>query len=174
MNGIQQTTKQAGKFVLVGVLNTLIDVIILNAFVFLGLTAAFILLGQKFLIANIISVFVAMLNSFILNKLWTFESKEGNLYQQILSFFVITVIGMFVIHQIIFNSLYFGFEAISSFVVSVVHLVGLSRIFSDAFVTLNFAKGAAIIVSLIWNFLGYKFIVFKPPSEPKSYPQAGA
>jgi len=161
MENIQQTTKQAGKFALVGVLNTLIDVVILNILVFFGLKTIFIIFGQKFLLANIISVCVAMINSFVLNKLWTFESKGGNIYQQIFSFFIITVIGMFVIHQIVFSSFYFGFKSASSFIISIINFIGLSRFFSDTFIILNFAKGMAVIASLIWNFIGYKFIVFK-------------
>jgi putative flippase GtrA len=168
MDGIQQTTRQAGKFAFVGIINTLIDFLVLNSLVFLGLTAFFIIFGRQFLIANIISVFVAMINSFILNKLWTFESRAGDVYRQILKFFVVTVIGMFVVHQIVFNSLYFGLETISSFIISVVHLLGLNRIFSDAFIALNFSKGIAVGASLIWNFLGYKFIVFKPKVNSQS------
>ncbi len=153
--------KQVGKFAIVGVINTLIDIAILNSLVFLGFTVALMVVGQKFLIANIISVVIAMINSFILNKQWTFKTEEGNIYKQIFQFLAITIIGMFVIHQIIFNALYYGLPSISNFIVSIVHFLKLSGIFSDSFIALNFAKIIAIIGSLIWNFIGYKFIVFK-------------
>lgn len=153
--------KQVGKFAIVGVINTLIDIIILNSFVFLGFTATLIIVGQKFLIANIISVAIAMINSFILNKQWTFKIEEGNIYSQIIKFFIITIIGMFVIHQIIFNALYYGLPQISNLIILIVHFLKLNSIFSDSFIILNFAKIIAIIGSLIWNFIGYKLIVFK-------------
>ncbi len=157
-----KTTEQAGRFVIVGILNTLIDYFILNILVFFGFTAVLMILGQKFLIANIISVFVAMINSFVLNKKWTFQSEGGNIYLEIIKFFITTIIGMFVINQIIFNSFYYGFPSISSLVVSVVHFLNLNNIFSDNFIILNFSKSIATVASLIWNFLGYKFFVFKP------------
>lgn len=156
-----ETGKQVGKFAIVGVINTLVDVAILNVLVFLGFAATFIVFGQKFLIANIISVAAAMINSFILNKQWTFKSDRGNVYLEAVKFFAITMIGMFVIHQIIFNTLYYNFTFLSSMAVSIIHFIGLNKIFSDNFVVLNFSKAIAIFGSLIWNFIGYKFIVFK-------------
>ena len=155
------TTKQAGKFAIVGVINTLVDVVILNILVSFGITAVFMILGQKFLVANVISVAVAIINSFILNKFWTFQASGENFYIQIIKFLVITIIGMFVLHQLVFNSLYYGLPFISGFAVSITHFLRLSSIFSDQFVALNFAKAIAIVVSLVWNFIGYKFIVFK-------------
>ena len=157
----QKTAKQAGKFVVVGVLNTLIDFAVLNILVFLGFTAAFTLLNQKFLIANIISVAVAMINSFILNRQWTFRSAGGSVYFEILKFLIITIIVIFVIHQLIFSLLYYRFNILADAAVAIVHLVKLNGIFSDQFIILNVAKVIAVIGSLIWNFLGYKFIVFK-------------
>lgn len=152
---------QVGKFAVVGAINTLIDVIILNALVFLGFTAAIIILGQKFLTANIISVSAAMINSFMMNKQWTFKSTgKGNIYLEIIKFFIITIIGMFVVHQLIFNVLYFNLPFISSIMVSMIHYLKLSGVFSDEFVILNFSKIIAIFGSLVWNFIGYKFIVF--------------
>ncbi|MEK7634418.1 MAG: GtrA family protein [Patescibacteria group bacterium] len=153
--------KQVGKFAVVGVINTLVDVIILNSLVFLGFTAILTIFGQKFLIANIISVAIAMINSFILNKQWTFKTEGGNIYKQIFQFLAITIIGMFVIHQIIFNTLYYELPSISNLIILIIHFLKLNNIFSDSFIMLNFAKIIAIIGSLIWNFIGYKFIVFK-------------
>lgn len=156
-----ETTKQVGKFAIVGVINTLVDVVILNILVYLGFTAVFIIFQQEFLIANVISVAVAIINSFILNKFWTFQANGESLYLQIIKFLVITIIGMFVFHQLIFNGIYYGLPWISEFAVSIVHFLRLNSIFSDQFIALNFSKAIAIAASLIWNFIGYKFIVFK-------------
>lgn len=157
----QKTVKQAGKFVIVGVFNTVIDFGVLNILVFLGFTAAFTLLGQEFLVANIISVAMAMINSFILNKQWTFRSEGENIYIEVIKFLTVTVIGMFVIHQLIFSFFYYRFYGATDLAISLVHLLRLNTVFSDKFVVLNFAKGIAIIGSFVWNFLGYKFFVFK-------------
>lgn len=152
---------QVGKFAVVGAINTLIDIIILNTLVFLGFTAIIVFFEQKFLIANIISVAAAMVNSFILNKQWTFKSTDKkNIYLEIVKFFIITIIGMFIVHQLIFNMLYFNLPFISSMMISMIHFLKLNGIFSDEFVILNFSKIIAIFGSLVWNFIGYKFIVF--------------
>lgn len=161
MNDIQQTTKQAGKFAAVGVLNTAIDFIILNALVFLGFTAAFSIFNQKFLIANVISVAAAMINSFILNKQWVFRCEGGSVFLEIIKFLAITIIGMFVVHQLIFNFFYYEFHTVADLIIAVVRLIKLDSVFSDQFVILNFSKSIAIVGSLIWNFVGYKFFVFK-------------
>lgn len=155
-----KTAEQAVKFGIVGALNTVIDFLTLNVLVYFGLSAAFSVLGQKFLIANVISVSIAMLNSFILNKKWAFKSEGGNIYFQIIQFLIVTVIGMFVIHQIAFNLLYYRFVFPADFAARILHYVGLT-FFSREFILLNFSKSVAIAVSLVWNFFGYKFVVFK-------------
>lgn len=155
-----KTTEQAVKFGIVGALNTAVDFFILNILVYFGLLAAFSILGQKFLVANVISVSVAMINSFILNKKWAFKSEGGNIYFQIFQFLIVTIIGMFVVHQIIFNLLYYRFVFPADFAVKILHYIGLT-FFSREFILLNFSKSVAIVVSLIWNFIGYKFVVFK-------------
>lgn len=159
---------QVGKFAIVGILNTLIDVAVLNALVQFGFRKVIFFVGQEFLFANIISVAVAMVNSFILNKQWTFRA-EGNVYVQVIKFLVITIIGMFVVHQIVFNLFYVDleegrivgmFSGVSLFIAQIIHFLRLNFLMSDAFVVLNFSKAVAIVVSLAWNFVGYKFFVF--------------
>src|SRR3989344_3533918 len=155
-----QTKEQAAKFIVVGVINTFIDYLILNILIYVGFTAFLMLIGQKFLIANIISVAVAMINSFILNRQWAFDAGRGNIYVQAVKFIVITAIGMFVVHQIVFNIFYYQLGYIFDFVSQVTHFLNLASLSKD-FIILNFSKALAILVSMIWNFLGYKFLVFK-------------
>lgn len=155
-----KTTEQAAKFGIVGIINTIIDFAILNFLVYLGLTASFLILGQKFLTANIISVAVAMVNSFVLNKKWAFKSEGENIYLQIFKFLIVTIIGMFIIHQIIFNLFYYRLDNVSDVILQIFYYFKLT-FFSREFVLLNFSKSVAIVGSLVWNFLGYKFIVFE-------------
>ncbi len=161
-NKQKKLAKQVGKFGIVGILNTLIDIIILNILIKISLSLEFFFLGYKVVGANMISVSVAMVNSYILNKYWTFESKEKkNIAYEIFKFLFVTVIGMFVIHQIAFNLFYTYWSGPADLVVGISHFIGLNRIFSDSFVVLNFAKVIAILFSLVWNFVGYKIWVFK-------------
>ncbi len=86
--------KQVGKFAVVGVINTVIDVAILNFLVLIiGFRAQIQILGIYFLVANFISVTIAMINSYFMNKYWTFQSKEKkNAVEEALKFFFITII----------------------------------------------------------------------------------
>ena len=158
-----KTVSQAAKFGVVGILNTVVDIVILNVLLWLGLTSSFIILGQNFLIANIISVSIAVVNSFVLNRFWAFGSakEKTDILGEIWKFLVVTVIGMFVVHQLIFNGIYYNLPALTDFFYSIVSFLRLDVVFSSEFVKINSAKMVAIVGSLIWNFIGYKFFVFK-------------
>lgn len=161
----EKTSSQAVKFGAVGLINTFIDYLVLNVLVFMGLTATLTIFGTPMLIANFISVTLAMVNSFILNRFWAFKSQadtdKTNIVQEILKFVIVTVFSAFVINQVIFNIFYTGMPWLNDFVYSIVAAVKLNGIFSPGFVSLNMAKVFATVASLIWNFFAYKFFVFK-------------
>lgn len=131
---------QLGKFASVGVLNTLVDLGVLNLFiVFSGIAA-----GVGFSIFKGISFIVAVVNSYFWNKLWVFErasKTEAHFFQ----FFIVSTLG-FLINV-----------GVASFVVNVIGPPG--GIAPSAWA--NVGAVLATLVALAWNFLGYKFIVFK-------------
>jgi len=175
---------QIAKFVAVGGLNTLLDWGILNTLIFLSGIAA----GWWYSIFKSISFIVAVINSYFWNKYWTFQETQTNTdttridrdytrintdsqYKSVSSplqpvssqpaslkefarFFVVSLIG-------------FGINiGIASFIVNVVNPINLMRsISSIAVITperwANIGAFLATIFSLVWNFIGYKFIVFK-------------
>lgn len=125
------------RFVIVGIINTVLDFLLLN-----------LLVGLLFLnplIANIISTTIAMLFSFFANKRWTFRDAGENYARQVVLFFIFTLIGLYAIQ----NSLIM-------LIIAVVPHLG----FSDQ-VFLNIAKLAASVGSLTWNYYTYKHFVFK-------------
>ncbi len=134
--------KQFVKFFVVGIINTAIDFVVLNFEMMLtGITS-----GPYMFVLNSISFSVATTNSFFMNKRWTFEDKEnkqsGVKFSQ---FLVVSIVGITINGGIVY--------AITSFTNP---LFGMSpQLWA------NVAKLFATVVSLIWNFLGYKFIVFK-------------
>jgi len=142
--------KQAGKFVLVGILNTLIDLGVLNLLIFITGIAS----GFGYSAFKGISFTVAVVNSYILNKFWTFSAfakasadkkSSGREFSQ---FFIVSVIG-------------FGINVgVASLVVNV---IGNPFTFSGVSDTIWANVGAivATFCAMAWNFLGYKFIVFK-------------
>ena len=131
---------QIAKFGIVGVLNTLMDWGVLNALMFLsGVYAGLAYSGFK-----AISFGIAIVNSYLWNKYWTFESGT-NRDNEFAKFLIISVIGAFI--NIGIASLIVNFIA---------PFGGLSLP-----VWANIAAAAATAISMIWNFSGYKFVVFK-------------
>lgn len=137
--------RQFSKFVLIGFLNTAIDFTILNLLMWL----TGIYKGRWIFLLNVISFSVAVVNSYLWNKFWVFKAKEADQAKEIVSefsqFIVIAVIGMIINSLIVFS--------ITTFIPPVFGL--------NPQVWANLAKALATGVSLLWNFTGYKLIVFK-------------
>lgn len=154
--------KQIGKFASVGVLNTLLDLGILNFLLFVvGFTTTLTILGFDLVIANIISVSIAIVNSYFLNRFWTFGAKPKiNVVEQFSVFIALSLVGM-VINTIVFSFLYVNWTAPGELVYSIVNTLGLGEIFSKEFVMANFAKITGTFVALTWNFISYKKWAFK-------------
>lgn len=143
-----ETAKQAGKFGLVGILNTVIDFGVFNV-----LTQIF---GVYVVAANIVSVSVAIINSYIWNKNWTFQDKsKKHLPEQFVKFVTFSLIGMGIQTSVLWL-LATKWTATGVWAYSVVDLLGLERIFSESFVVNNWAKVWGIGLALIWNFVAYK------------------
>lgn len=142
-NKIIRLIKQFSKFFIVGIINTGIDFLILNILIRItGITG-----GYEIFVLNSISFSVAVVNSYFMNKRWTFqdESKIEQDSVKFSEFFVISVVGL------ILNGL-----VISMITSYISPMFGLSHI-----LWANLAKVAATGISLVWNFVGYKFFVFK-------------
>jgi len=134
------------RYATVGVANTLVDFGILN----LLMWSTDIYRGKTLILLNSISFLIAVIHSYIWNKLWAFKgTQKSGIFTQFTQFLVITLIGL------LFNS---GIVYIISSQMN--PLFGLS-----IKVWTNIAKIIATAVSLIWNFIGYKFIVFKKKDE---------
>lgn len=136
--------KQFSKFFIVGIINTGIDFAILN----LEMAVTGINSGTPIILFNIVSFSIAVINSYYLNKFWTFEDKKADGAQasvKMTQFIGVSLVGLTI------NSL-----VIYTFIQVVPIMFGLSSL-----VWANIAKVIATGVSLIWNFVGYKLWVFK-------------
>ncbi len=152
---------QIAKFVLVGGFNTLFDwgVLSLSIHIFRNywqieakdvLLAAFGLTIAFYSLFKSISFVLSAANSYTLNKFWTFQNKNiEKTGKELSQFFLITICGFGI--KVGIASLVFKFVS---------PLAGLN---SD-----QWAIAAAIVataISMVWNFLGYKFIVFNGKKE---------
>lgn len=135
--------KQIIKFVVVGGINTGIDFLVLNILIYLtGITT-----GIELFILNSISFSIAVVNSYFMNKRWTFQDKMQTEQEPIKfsRFLAVSIVG------IVINGL-----VLTGIATSIAPLFGLSAV-----LWANVAKLIATGASLIWNFIGYKFFVFK-------------
>ena len=138
---------QFAKYVTVGLANTAVDFGVLN----LIMWTTGVYQGKSVILFNTISFLVAVTNSYIWNKFWTFKAKDkSNIPAQFIQFVIVSIIGVLINTGIV----YIGSSLISP-------MFGFS-----ANVWTNVAKVLATVVSLIWNFAGYKFIVFKKKDMP--------
>ena len=135
---------QFGKFCYVGFSNLMVDFGVLNLFIYYsGIDSGIyysIFKGTSFLCATV--------NSYIWNKLWTFN--DGNKYtetmlKQFIKFFIVVVIGL------VIN------VAVASIIVNEHNPPDMisSKLWA------NFGAIVSLIFTLFWHFLGMKFLVFK-------------
>lgn len=136
---------QAGKFVIVGVINTAIDFAVLNLLMF----ATDIAQGAWYAAFKGISFLAAVTNSYFMNRFWTFKGEgQQNKGKEFAQFFVVSCIG-FAINV-----------GIASLVVNII-AGQMASLGISAKIWANIGALAATFCSMVWNFIGYKFIVFK-------------
>ena len=133
---------QAAKWVLVGALNTFIDLGVLNGLIWISGIAT----GLFFTVFKGLSFLVATLNSYFWNKHWTFRKKEKVFAPgEYLKFLIAVTIGLFI------NI------GVASFVVNI---IGPQYGITEK-MWANVGAFTAVLVAWVWNFLASKFIVFK-------------
>jgi putative flippase GtrA len=135
---------QIVRFGIVGIFNTAVDVLTLNLLLWRFPThnANFLLLY------NLVAYTLGALNSYVLNKYWTFHYRQAITGSELLRFVSINVIG------IVCNSSILWIAA---------------RIFhpliADTILWANASKFSAIIGTTIINYLGMRFWVFAAKSQ---------
>jgi putative flippase GtrA len=143
--------KHASKFGAVGVVNTLLDFVIYNL---LSSRA-----GLTLIQSNIISTTVAMGVSFFANKKLVFKKHDGHIVRQAVLFLAITAFGLYVLQTSTIHLLTELWLWPVKTLVGLAHLTGIRD--HDAFLVKNSAKAAATSISLSWNYIMYKKVVFK-------------
>jgi len=132
---------QFGKFASVGVLNTFVDIGVLNLeIIALGTPGPW-----HYRLFKAVSFLAGTTNSFLWNKFWTFDSREPANALQTFKFYGVAV-GGFLLNV-----------GAASYV--------FSNVAPPASVSIalwaNIAAMCGVAASFAWDFIGYKFFVFK-------------
>ena len=132
---------QFGKFAAVGTLNSFVDLGVFNLEILaLGTPGVW-----TYRIFKGISFLAGTTNSFMWNKFWTFDSREPANVAQTVKFYAVAIVGFFL------NVL------VASYVFS--NITPPASIGPGLWANIGALCGICVV--FIWNFLGYKFLVFK-------------
>ena len=132
-----------GKYVAVGFLSAAIDFGVLNVMSMVsGVTAGIVIGG-----VNIPGFILAVINAYLWNRLWVFSAKASGtgVMADFPKFLAVTIAALFI------NS-----SIVAGITIYVPPQFGL-----ETKQWLNAAKLVGNAVIIVWNFLGYKFVVFR-------------
>ena len=125
---------QAGKFALAGAFADVVDIKVYQL-VILALPFSIVIKAFSFLVATAIKYWA--------NKTWSFSAQNNPAKGwEILKFFSVTIVGLII-------------DIAAFYYLEKVH-IGIS-----ATLWLELCIIIAALITAIWNFLGYKFLVFK-------------
>jgi len=141
---------QAGRFGMVGVLNTVLD---------FGTFSVLRVLGTPLVASNLASTSLGMSFSFVANRRFVF-SADGGWRRQAVLFFSGTAFSMYVLQSLVIVALTRSFPAPLDAAMAVSRWLGLRSEAWTVLIRSNAAKMAATIVSTTWNFFFYRFLVF--------------
>lgn len=136
------TFYQFGKFIIIGFSNTAIDFGVLNFLMYVSSIDR----GILFSVFKGISFLLAVTNSYFWNKYWTFEKNRTDQWGR-----------EFIRFAAVSGSAFLVNVGIASFIVNFLKpLTGISPT-----LWANFGAFVSLVFTIMWTFLGYKFIVFK-------------
>ncbi|GAC1433335.1 MAG: hypothetical protein PVS3B3_21160 [Ktedonobacteraceae bacterium] len=138
--------KQMLQFGLVGGLNTLLDLLILNGLLLLFPTTS----TTALLTYNVLAFSLGAINSFLLNKYWTFGHKRGTTLKELLRFMIATLCGI-------------GWSTLVLWLASTV----LHPLVVNATLWANLSKGMSVASSALLSYLGMRLWVFVRPTTHK-------
>ena len=144
IHDLKKLIAQVWKFGLVGFINTGVDFLVTNLlFWFFKPKSMFGLM-----LISIFAICAAAVNSYILNKFWTFNKKTKMKISEIYRFSLVTFLGMLVNTSIfLFASKYLA------------ELFGI-----EGFININVSRLIGVAAAMGVTFLGYRFGVFNTES----------
>lgn len=139
------TVRQFSKYALVGLSNLTIDFGVLNILIYLTDRDR----GIYFTVFKAISFSIALINSYLWNKFWSFENRGVTRARRQFMTFVTVALGGLLINVVL-----------ASFIVNSINVDFVSsRIWANIGAIIS---GFAVMG---WNFTGYKFVVFREKDD---------
>lgn len=137
-----QLRTEAWRFIIVGIVNTFVDLGVLNLLILITHTGQ---RGFDFMLIKTTSFMVAVLNSYFLNRSWTFRAKgrQKSFLHSGSQFLLVSLIGAVV-----------NVGTASYIATFVSPLGGLVKLWPSV------AALVGTACSFVWNFIGYKYFVF--------------
>lgn len=132
---------QFAKFGAVGSMNAALDLGIVNLLSFIFKAYS----GWQLVIFNVAALSVALTNSYLLNKLWSFKSAVPVQFKELIGFVAVSLTTVLINTALVY--------------VLTTTIGAPSSISAPLWE--NIVKLIAVPITLIINFLGYKFLVFK-------------
>jgi putative flippase GtrA len=137
--------QQFAKFFVVGVMNTGVDLTILNILMFTTKQTE----GVYYTAFKTLSFTTAVIFSYYINKHWTFQDKSAkNSRKKFYQFIGVSLIGAII-----------NVTVATLIVATIRPIIGTGVISGQLWGNIGALCGTAI--GLIWNFIGYKLWVFK-------------
>lgn len=144
--------KKVSRYLVVGSCNTLVDIILLNLFVFL--------LHLPILPANLLAATLSITLSYFLNRRVVFRSSNPYDFKSLAQFFTITGLGIIVIQSVVIMTVVHILSFERGLVIGLTAMLPGLHWTADA-VILNTAKISAVLAATCWNFILYKTVVFR-------------
>lgn len=168
-SNMKSTVKKVAKhrvslFAVVGVINTLTDIVLLN--ILRVVTDTTTDQTGRLIILNLISASSVAMLSFYLNRRYVFKS-QGTKNHMFVPFLAITLTSIFVLQSLVIAFALGSFDPLAKFVMELVQdlNVPLLQNFTFNFYEANLAKICATAASMVWNYIWYKRVIFKQDTD---------
>lgn len=149
--------KRLLNFGVIGVLNTILNVVVFNVLIFFGSEVG---------TANFISICVSIAVAYVLSSRFVFDDRTGRKLtrERFIKFIAVNVFTLFVIHQIVLLILAYKFRLPGEVMYQI-----SSSLFGDTlskpFIEANTAKALAVLASMLTSYVLYDRFVFKDKSS---------
>jgi putative flippase GtrA len=158
-------THRVSKFAVVGVVNTLTDLVLLNILRIVTHTES----GQtgKLIVLNIMSASTVAVMSFYLNRKYVFNAHDTKNHMFV-PFLLITLSSIFIIQSLVIAFALHFFDPLATVFMNIGAHIPIVKNFSFNFYEANIAKVCATAASMVWNYIWYNKFVFKSGTSRKA------